>query len=460
LARIKFFIEDTLSGLKKNGSFTQNYAFVLSGTGLSIIVQILVSPVLTRIYGTEAYGIFSVFNALCSNLAVVATLRFPQALLLPDKESDFYALMRLSLLSALFTSGLLFVILFIAATPFLSIFNAEKLSSFYYFIPLMIFLIALNQVAGQWQYRLNTFKSSVTLDTSVLISVRIFNLIFGWVTSGAALGLVIGDILGKTAGLILSWRFIIKEKFVFLFRHISWNQLMKTFAEYKRYPLLNLPGIWVSIMATQLPVFFVSSAFGISAVGLLSLSISMLDLPKRLFAYTVTSVFYRKAVEVNKTSFASLQELVVKMLYIFLCLSVVPYSIVTVFGPELFSFAFGAQWIKSGVIAQYLSIYCVFELLCISLDSLYYVLREEKRLFLSLIITFMVRLVALFVGIRAGDSLESCMFFLAAANFIIFGIQLSYLLYLLKLNWKKHLLIICTAESVCILLFFAIRQLL
>jgi O-antigen/teichoic acid export membrane protein len=193
---------------------------------------------------------------------------------------------------------------------------------------------------------------------------------------------------------------------------------------------------------------------------MLALAISILDLPKRFFAYTVTSVFYHRAVEMKKSSFEALQSFVVKMMYFFLALSVIPYSIVTAFGPELFSFVFGNQWVRSGVIAQYLSVYFVFELLYISLDSLYYVLREEKRLFLFQIVTFIVRLLALFLSIRANLSLESTILFLAAGNLCMYSIQLSYLLHLLKLNWKKHLFFIIAAESAFIVLFFGIRQVL
>ena len=460
MINLKPLIAETWNSLKRSGSFTQNYAFVLSGTGLNILIQIAIAPLLTRIYGPEAYGIFSLFNALCTNFALVATLRFPQALLLPEKDNDFYVLMRLSLLSALLVSGILFIVLFFASVPFLSLLNAEKLSTLYFVIPVMVFFISMNQIFGQWQYRLNKFKLSVAIDTGVLISVRIFNLAYGLITLGGVFGLVIGDIAGKAAGLLISGRFIIREKISFLFAHISWKSLKKTFTEYKRYPVINLPGVWISMLGDQLPVFFFSSSFGLTTVGMLSLAVSILDLPKRFFVYTVTSVFYQKAVELKKTSFTSLQSLVEKMMYGFLAISVVPYAIITAFGPELFSFAFGSPWVNSGVIARYLSIYCVFELLYISLDSLYYVFREEKRLFVFQVSNFIIRFLALFAGIQIYDSFESAVLFLAVANVAIYSIQLSYLLRIVKLNWKKHLLTVYTVVGFFTLMSFLIRELL
>lgn len=455
--RVTGFIQHSIKALRIEGSFTQNYAIVLSGTGLNILIQVLVSPILTRIYGPEAYGIFSLFNALCTNLALISTLRFPQALLLPPKERDFHVLMRACILSALITCFLVFVAIFFAAGPFLSLFQAEKLAPFYLLIPAMVFLIALNQIVGQWQYRLNRFKRSVTIDTGVLIGVRIFNLLFGWLTKGMVLGLVTGDILGKISGLLLSWRLIIKDQSRYFFSAISWNELKLVFLRFKQYPLFNLPGVWLTTFSDQLSVFFISSAFGLTSVGILSLAVSMLDLPKRLFAYSVSSVFYRKAVELHQQSFEKLQIMVVRMLYLFLLISLVPYGTIAVFGPELFSWVFGSNWLLSGRIAQYFSVYCVLELLYFSLDSIYYVLREEKRLFIFQATTFVLRLLTLMLSIHFSLSLEHCAAFLAMTNVFLYTIQLSYLMHLLKLAWWKHMSFIFAVMAASGALLYGLR---
>ena len=455
--RITGTIKEGAKALRRDGSFAQNYAIVLSGTGLNILIQILVSPILTRIYGPEAYGIFSLFNALCTNLALISTLRLPQALLLPPDERDFHVLMRVCTLSALLTSSLIFIALFFAAIPFLSLFQAGKLAPFYFLIPGMVFLIALNQIVGQWQYRLNRFKRSVTIDTGVLIGVRIFNLLFGWLTKGMVLGLVTGDIIGKVSGLFLSWKFIIKDQAKYFFSTVSWNELKLILYRFKQYPLFNLPGVWLTMFSDQLSVFFISSAFGLPSVGVLSLAVSMLDLPKRLFAYSVSSVFYRKAVELHKQSFEALQSLVVRMIYLFLLLSLIPYGTIAVFGPELFGWVFGEDWLLSGRIAQYFSVYCVLELLYFSLDSIYYVLREEKRLFVFQATTFALRFVTLFLSIHFALSLEACVAFLALINVFLYTIQLSYLMFLLRLAWWKHMSFIFSSMIVSGGLLYGLR---
>ncbi len=459
MTKLKQIFAEVWAALRKDGSFAQSYAIVLSGTGVNILAQLIITPIITRIYGPEAYGSYSIFNALSTNIALVATLRFPQALMLPSQERDFHILMRVTLLSALLTTLITFVALFSAAHPMLKLFGAERLADYYFLIPLMVFLIALNQVFGQWQYRLDKFKKSVAIDTGILVGVRVFNLGYGWLTTGNTFGLILGDMLGKIIGLLLSAWLILKDNFMSLFARISWKEMLRIAKEYKQYPLYNLPGVWITLFSDQFVIFFISSQFGLKTLGVLSLAISMLDLPKRLFAYTVTSVFFKKAVEEYKQSLQALQQLVLRTMYLLLLASVIPYSIVIVFGPELFSFVFGEEWFFSGRLAQYISVYCVFELLYISLDSVYYVLRKEKRLFGFQVATFGLRLIIILSAIYLGLSLEQSIAALTIANALLFLSHLGYILYLLKLNWLKHLSFMILIELAFVGIVFGFRYL-
>ncbi len=131
------------------------------------------------------------------NLAPLATLRLPQAFLLPKQDEDFYVLMRLTVLSSTFFSLLTFIVRAVAGGPVLQLLNAEKLEPYYYLIPIMIWLTAINQIFGTWQHRLRVFKKTVAISTGVLVGVRLFNFVFGWVTKGGVFGLVIETCLEK-----------------------------------------------------------------------------------------------------------------------------------------------------------------------------------------------------------------------------------------------------------------------
>ncbi|HPI79315.1 MAG TPA: oligosaccharide flippase family protein, partial [Cyclobacteriaceae bacterium] len=252
--------------VKEDGSFAQNYAVVLSGTGLNIGIQVFVTPILTRLYTPEAYGVYSLFLVVSTNLALIASLRLPQAIMLPKAESEFRALIRIGVVASAALSFFYFVVLFFLKDQFLSFFNADKLIPYYYLIPVMTFLVCMNQYFGSWQYRNNLFKKSVAVDTSISIGVRGFNLAYGFLSKGTLLGLVFGDMLGKVFGLILSWKLILKERIKGLYDGVSKNDLLQAFKTYRVYPFVNLPGVWLEMFSGQLPVLFLSFVFGLPTV--------------------------------------------------------------------------------------------------------------------------------------------------------------------------------------------------
>jgi O-antigen/teichoic acid export membrane protein len=460
LANLGALIREGFSRSGENGSFAQNYLALLSGAGINILVQVLVSPILTRMYGPEAYGVYALFNAFCTNIAMVATLRFPQAFLLPQDDIQFHSLMRLSVISTLTVSFISAVAVSMDGGAVLRMFNAEKLSGYVYLIPFGIFLVAVNQIFGQWQYRMKAFKKSVAIDTSLLVGVRAFNLAFGFLSNGMQFGLIFGDVLGKLAGLGLSIKLVIKNEFSFFFRHISFRQLKENFLAYKAYPFLNLPGVWLTLTSEQLPFFLLTSKFGLSSIGLLTLSISILDLPKRLFAYSVSSVFYKEAVDLHNQSMERLQASLIRMFYLLILLSAIPYAAILIFGPGLFAFVFGSDWVESGILSQYLALYYVLEFICISFGSLFYVFKKEKQLFYFQVFAFIGRLLVLLFAVYSFDSLLDSIALLVFFNFLFYTGQLFYLLGLAKLPGYKYLLQLFLFFALTISACFGIKLLL
>lgn len=213
------------------------------------------------------------------------------------------------------------------------------------------------------------------------------------------------------------------------------------------------------LVADQLPVFFISSTYGLKTLGLFSLAVSMLDLPKRLFAYSMSSVFYRKAVDVNNESPEALKHFVVRMLYVLFGLSILPYSTVFVFGPQLYAFFFGVQWEMSGILAAYLALYFVFELLYASMDSLYYVLRVEHRMLFFQVTTLAGRFLILLSTSARGLPVEAMIGWLVAFNAALYLTQICYVLYLLKISWQKHMAILLALSAVTIGALLGCREL-
>ena len=95
--------------ISKLGSFYKNVLKLISGTTLAQLIPVLVSPILTRIYSPQDFGLFALFITISAILNVLSTLRYDNVLILPRDNIDGR---RVLILSICVTSFVALIILF------------------------------------------------------------------------------------------------------------------------------------------------------------------------------------------------------------------------------------------------------------------------------------------------------------------------------------------------------------
>ena len=63
--------------------FVRNVAIVATGTAGAQAITMAFAPIITRIYGPEAFGLLGTFMAILAVLTPVAALTYPIAIVLP-----------------------------------------------------------------------------------------------------------------------------------------------------------------------------------------------------------------------------------------------------------------------------------------------------------------------------------------------------------------------------------------
>jgi O-antigen/teichoic acid export membrane protein len=117
--------------LKLKSEFTRNVLTLMTGTTIAQAIPIAISPILTRIYTPEDFGIFALFIAISSIVGSIVNGRYELAIMLPKKDEDAINILVLGLIITSFIS-LLLLILIILFNDDLVIFNTG--SSFFYWI--------------------------------------------------------------------------------------------------------------------------------------------------------------------------------------------------------------------------------------------------------------------------------------------------------------------------------------
>jgi len=84
-------------------------AMIGGGAALGQVVLVAATPVVSRLYGPQAYGALAVFSSLLSIASILVTFRFEVAIPLPEEDTEARDVLFVALGLAFLTAGLFFV---------------------------------------------------------------------------------------------------------------------------------------------------------------------------------------------------------------------------------------------------------------------------------------------------------------------------------------------------------------
>lgn len=430
---------EQLKGIKKKGSFAQNFSYSLSGNLFGIIFSTIVAPILTRIYPPESFGSFSIYTAIIINISSISLLSYNIALILPKDEDKFYNLLRLTYTLVTIVSLVVLLITFLLHDTIITFFTIQNIGNYIYLLPPAIFIAGSSSILTQWLTRDKEFKKMTIVNSLTVFLSKSMAIITGVITKGNVSGFIVGDILGKSIALFV----LLKSKLLIIFKEFftEWDlkEILATVKEFKRYPLMVLPGEYINMFSGQLPIYIISIFYGNKELGYFAFAATILEMPLTLLGNSVRPVFYQKATNVFNENTEQLAKITLDLFKYLFLLGVIPFSVLTVYGDVIFKFIFGSQWIQSGLFAGILGYYYIFRLISSPISSILWVLKKENIFFIFQIFLFTTRLISLLVGVYLFNDLVITLICYSVVNSINYLILTFYILRELRLRYLSIL---------------------
>ncbi len=387
---------------------------LVTGTTIAQIITILSSPILTRLYGPEAFGFFALITSITSILGVIVCLRYELSIMLPKEDSEAANLLGLCLLCVVAVSGLTALALYISGDAFVALLKAPGLAPYLVLIPAIVFVHGCYLALNYWNSRTKHFgRLSIARITSSLASTgtQLGAGFAGYATGGS---LIVASLVGSTVSTGVLGGQILRDDHLLLRQSISWRGILDGLKRYKKFPLFDSWASLLNSISWQLPAFLLAAYFSPTVVGFYALGLRIIQLPMSLIGSAISQVFFQRAsVAIHQGTLASVTESIFEVL---LKLGLFPMLLIAVAGENLFLVIFGSVWSEAGVYAQILSIWAIVWFLSSPLSTIFAV-REKITLGLGLsTLNFGTRLAALVIGGVMGSEL------LAIALFSLSGI--------------------------------------
>ena len=377
--------------------FVRSVVTIASGTAAGQAIAMAFSPIITRLFGPEIYGLQGVFTSVGSILATLAALSYPTAIVLPKNDLDALALARLSIYIGIAISGLAILLLTYFGSELLAVLNAEQINDFIYLLPLYMMGSVVSAVMTYWLIRRQAFK--LTAGVGVLN-----NLLIGVIKTGLGLlyptakSLITVTSLSGLIGAImmivgLRQRGSLNKSDSIESQKSVW-QLAK---DHYDFALFRTPRNLLEVISLSLPVMMLSIYFGPVAVGHYVIAATVLAMPARFVGQAVVLVFYpRITMAINEGQDA--RGLIAKATLGLAITGLIPFGLVALLGPVLFAFVFGADWAVAGIYAQWLSIWLFFEYIAKPTVWAIPALRLQRELLIFEIFNTGLKVFALYLG--------------------------------------------------------------
>lgn len=401
LTHSKRFLPRWFASARAN-SFVRNVAMVGGGTAAAQMITIAFSPLITRLYGPEVFGVAGMFMAAVAVIIPLGTLSYSMAIVLPSRDEEARALFKLSVMISLaITTGVTAVICgshqWLAAAISLDANSAILLVA-----PIAIMLSTMAQSLQQWLVRKKRFHSvsRVAVIEAAASGATITGV--GLVTASVQVLLLL-SVLTIAIRTTLLWldarRTLIDhaDQGGSSLRSRYAVSLIEVAYRYRDFPLYRAPTDWLTFFSHSMPPIMLATFLGPAAAGFYVLARRVLAVPSIIIARAFETVFFPSLVEASHQS-EKLRPSILKSTAALALIGLAPFGMVVAFGPWLFSFVFGAEWVSAGRYASWLAVWLYFSFINGPSTSAIPILNLQGHFLVFEVVVFFVRTALLAFG--------------------------------------------------------------
>ncbi|SFV50985.1 O-antigen flippase Wzx [hydrothermal vent metagenome] len=395
----------------------------MTGTTIAQAIPIAISPILTRIYTPEDFGVFALYVSLASVMSVVATGRYELAIMLPKKDEDAMNVVVLSIAIAFLVSLISLVIVSVFNESITGLLGNPEISKWLYFIPLTVLLTGMYQSFNYWLNRKKYYKKLAEGKIWRSGTTTVTNLGMGFGYTGCS-GLIVGSVFGQVFATFILGK-LVWISYLNKMIHIDRYRIFTLFKKYKNFPIFNVPNALIDAVRLSGINILIARFFTVGILGQFSLAWKMVQVPVSLLGGSMAQVFFQ---EISQTQDVQLYEKVIRFLKKSFLAALPIFITIYLFAPEIFSFVFGEKWKLAGEAASVMAPWLFLNFMSMPLANIFIVMNRQEIVLGVSIVYMLVPLSVIFFQHEYGFIyvLKTVTFMMSVVLLLYIGLVLNY----------------------------------
>ncbi len=365
-----------------SGRHLLHSVMLLSGaTAFAQAINILISPIITRLYDPHVFGIFAFYGSLATIINSTNSLSYEQAIPIAPDDETAQDLVFLGGIAIMFTSAIIMIALYFSSSMIAKWTGIPALNDYLWLVAISTLLGGTYQMLTYWAIRRKDFP--LVGKTRVIQSIGSVStqIALGIVHAGP-IGLITADFLYNTSGVLGLASGFLKSFRKRCNQLPTIHTLCKAAFRYRQFALVYTPSSLLNCLGLFMPGIMMSSCFGTTEGGYLSLALRLVTLPLTLIGRSISQVFNAEAAIILRTNPNGLIVLFDSITH-----KTVRIGLIVIAGgaiaPFVFPIIFGEKWHQAGIYAALLAVYSACNLVVSPLSSITTIL-EKSGLQLSI----------------------------------------------------------------------------
>lgn len=411
-----------------NSDFYRNIAGLFSGMLVARMIPAAFAVLIARLYAPDDFGIFVLYLTIASVLSIISTGKYENAIVLVDSTREKKQLYRIAQKINTIINGV--VAIFIVAYLLSVNVQEEQVIINLLFIPFYSFFFSSTQLVRSVFVSKKKFRKLAVLEVVRAILTGTFQCLFFMLPG---IGLLLGALVAQ--GVIYAYYSGKVEEAVYYAFAVFSVEERELANRYINFPKFSVISEVFNFTSSQLPVFMVKPFFGATMLGLYSFSHRYISIPIQLLSTSISSVYLQKG-NLLKNKPEELGELTYSLFKKQVVLGIVPFTLLGLWGAEMFHFVFGAEWEFSGYLAQLISPWLLAVMVGSPLSAILIVMEKQKFSMNYNLALLFFRAVALLVGGWFFKDIVVAIGLYSFTGFVFFVFLTAYSLWLAKVELK------------------------
>jgi O-antigen/teichoic acid export membrane protein len=311
--------------------------------------MIIGTLVLTKLYTPDHFGVLSIINSIVLILSSFATLNLDNAILIAKREDTFRLLRAALTIILIITLMSLIVIAVINIVEFEII--AKKYITYLFFVPIWLFIYRTSFSLKETLIKHEKYGQISKGTVIKSLFANIFQISFSVVGTSSSLYLVLGRVLGELLGMMAFFNkqiFSELTKFT-LYTRKNTLEMIKDYRDFVKYDYYQEI---IAVFTQNLIIFVLGVFYTSTVVGVYSVAVKLLKAPINLLGENIRHVFMGN---LTKKEPQHVKSFYLKTMGLLFAITIIPFSIIYLFSPQIFALIFEGDWIKAGIYAKYLA---------------------------------------------------------------------------------------------------------